>query len=62
VLNRRGFADTMEGRQVAKRQPYRPLKVRCPRGQEAVRMAGSVVDLGGTGALMCPHCKEISIA
>jgi hypothetical protein len=62
ALNRLGFADTVEGRSVAKRQPYRPLKVRCPKCQEAVPMSGSVVELGGTWALVCPYCKEISIA
>jgi phage FluMu protein Com len=56
------FADTVEGRQVAKRQPYRALKVRCPRCQEAVRMAGSIIDLGGRWALLCPNCNELSIA
>jgi hypothetical protein len=55
------FADTVEGRPVAKRQP-RTLKVRCPRCQAAVPMSGSIIELGATWALLCPACKEISIA
>jgi hypothetical protein len=55
------FADTVEGRTVAKRQP-RTLKVRCPRCQAAVPMSGSIIDLGGTWALLCPACNEVSIA
>jgi hypothetical protein len=47
---------------VAKRQPQRPLKVRCPRCQAAVPMSGSIIDLGGTWALVCPACDEITIA
>ena len=46
---------------MAKRQP-RTVKVRCPRCQAAVPMSGSIIDLGATWALLCPACKELSIA
>jgi hypothetical protein len=45
------------------RKPAEPtVRVRCPLCQAAVPLHGSVIDLGGRSALVCPECKELSLA
>lgn len=38
------------------------LRVRCPHCQAVVVLGPSVVRLGGRAALVCPECREVTVA